>query len=229
MSERIGNSDRLEVEDLQFIKERLTVITRQVANCIEISRRYLSFLRRQAEDAPRVGVNQLLSDLGQRLRVHPSLGGNQFLLHPLPVDVVVQVHSTDLAQVLLNLAVNGFQCAPHPHLVEIRGQVLSEPLDLAALKEGPQDRFLNLEHFENRGPLLALSVRDTGPGIAPDVLPRIFEPYFTTKAPRHGTGLGLSIVLRLIQAAKGAVHVHTEVGAGTTVTLFLRTVSPPKR
>ncbi len=62
MNQRIGNSTRLEVEDLEFIKDRLRTITRQVTNCIEISRRYLSFLRRQTDDAPRVGVNQLLTD-----------------------------------------------------------------------------------------------------------------------------------------------------------------------
>ena len=63
MNQRIGNATRLEVEDLEFIKDRLKTITRQVTNCIEISRRYLSFLRRQSDDAPRVGVNQLLTDL----------------------------------------------------------------------------------------------------------------------------------------------------------------------
>src|SRR5882724_9659022 len=69
MNQRIGNSTRLDVEDLQFIKDRLRTITRQVTNCIEISRRYLSFLRRQTDDAPRVGMNQLLTDLSHLVRV----------------------------------------------------------------------------------------------------------------------------------------------------------------
>src|SRR6266404_2603250 len=55
MNQRIGNSTRLEVEDLEFIKDRLKTITRQVTNCIEISRRYLSFLGRQSDETPRVG------------------------------------------------------------------------------------------------------------------------------------------------------------------------------
>ncbi|MGA2863961.1 MAG: response regulator [Verrucomicrobiota bacterium] len=227
ISQRIGNLTRLELDDLQFIKDRLKVITRQVTNCIEISRRYLSFLRRQSDDAPRVGVNQLLADLGQLLRIHPSLRDNQLALPPLPQDVAVQIHGTDFVQMLLNLAVNAFQCAPQPHLVEIQGRLLSQPLDLTAFQDGPQARLLNAEHFDNSAPLLAVSVRDTGPGIPPEILPKIFQPYFTTKGPRQGTGLGLNIVLRLIKTAKGALQVDTRLGAGTTFTLFLRALPLP--
>src|SRR5215468_9891472 len=87
MNQRIANSTRLEVEDLEFIKDRLKTITRQVTNCIEISRRYLSFLRNQADEAPRVGVNQLLTDLSHLVRVHPSKQNNHFEIHPLPQDI----------------------------------------------------------------------------------------------------------------------------------------------
>src|SRR5258705_2610983 len=62
LNQRLGNSTRLEVEDLEFIKDRLKTITRQVTNCIEISRPYFSFLPRTPDDAPRVGMNQLLTD-----------------------------------------------------------------------------------------------------------------------------------------------------------------------
>jgi signal transduction histidine kinase len=228
ISQRIGDSTQLAVEDLQFIKERLKVITRQVTNCIEISRRYLSFLRRQSQEAPRAGVNQLLADLAQLLRVHPSLGANQLEVRPLAQDADVLIHGTDFIQILLNLAVNALQCAPQPHRVEIQGRLLSEPLDLMIpIRDGPQDRLLNADQFDNTAPLLAVSVRDTGPGIAPEILARIFQPYFTTKEPRQGTGLGLNIVLRLVKTAKGLLQVHTEPGVGTVFTLFLRAVSLP--
>src|SRR5436309_7405752 len=61
MNQRIGNATRLGVEDLEFIKDRLKTITRQVSNCIDISRRYLSFLRKHSDEAPNVGMNQLLN------------------------------------------------------------------------------------------------------------------------------------------------------------------------
>src|ERR1039458_670566 len=96
VNQRIGNATRLEVEDLEFIKDRLKTITRQVTNCIELSRRYLSFLRRRSDDAPRVGVNQLLADLGQLVRVHPSLQNNKFAIRPVDEDIAVRMNGTDV-------------------------------------------------------------------------------------------------------------------------------------
>ncbi len=221
MNQRIGNATRLEQEDVEFIKERLSTITRQVTNCIEISRRYLSFLRRSSDDAPQVGINQLLSDLGSLLRVHPSLRNHQFGIEPLISDIAPRMNGTDVVQVLLNLAVNAFQCSPIPQTVRIRAWTLSQPMDLSRFEDGPQDRTLNLDSFSNVPPLLALAVSDTGPGIPPDVLPRIFEPYFTTKKARQGTGLGLNIVQRLVKEAGGVLHAHTQIGSGTTFTIYL--------
>ena len=221
MNQRIGNATRLEVEDLEFIKDRLRTITRQVTNCIEISRRYLSFLRQQSDDAPQVGMKQLLTDLGQLVRVHPSLHDNQFTVRPLAEDITVRMNGTDVIQVLLNLTVNGLQCAPHAHMVEIESRVLRQPLDLASLKDGPEDRVLNVENFDNTAPLLMLCVRDNGPGIPPATLPKIFQAYFTTKGTRQGTGLGLNIVQRLVKEARSILHVHTKAGVGTSFTVYL--------
>src|SRR6266568_1720837 len=69
------------------------------------------------------------------------------------------------------------------------------------------------------------TVRNNGPGIAPELLPKIFQPFFTTKTAREGTGLGLNIVQRLVKEAKGALHVRTRLGEGTTFTLYLPAVS----
>src|SRR5258708_37284844 len=103
MNQRIGNSTRLGADDLDFIKDRLKTITRQVTNCIEISRRYLSFLRRQSDEGPRVGINQLLTDLHQLARVHPSRQNHSFTIHPLAEEIAVRMNGTDVIQVLLNL------------------------------------------------------------------------------------------------------------------------------
>jgi signal transduction histidine kinase len=221
MNQRFGDATRLEMEDLEFIKDRLKIITRQVTNCIEISRRYLSFLRRQSDEAPRVGVNQLLTDLSHLVKVHPSLQNNEFTIQPLAEDIGVRINGTDLIQILLNLTVNAFQAAPRSHQVKIEGRTLHEALDLTAFKDDPETRFLNVESFANSPPLLQLSVRDNGPGIAPEILPKIFQPYFTTKAAKQGTGLGLNIVQRLVKEAKGALHLQTRVGQGTTFTLYV--------
>jgi len=221
MNQRVGNATALEVEDLEFVKDRLRTITRQVTNCIEISRRYLSFLRRQTDHAPRVGVNQLLADLGHLVRVHASMQNNQLTVRPLPEDIGVRMNGTDVIQVLLNLTVNSLQCTSRAHAVDIEGRILPQALDLTAFKDTPEDRLLNVESFDNTAPLLMLSVRDDGPGIPPETLPKIFQAYFTTKDARQGTGLGLNIVQRLIKEAKGVLHVHTKVGEGTRFTVYL--------
>jgi len=221
MNQRFGNANRMGVEDLEFIKDRLKIITRQVTNCIEISRRYLGFLRKQADEAPRVPVNQLLTDLHQLVNVHPSLGNNQFVVHPIGEEMGVRINGTDLIQILLNLTVNAFQCSPQGHIVQVEGRVLYEPLDLRLLKDGPGTRVLNVENFETAAPVVQLSVRDDGPGIPPEVLPKIFQPYFTTKSARQGTGLGLNIVQRLIKEAKGVLRVETRVGEGTSFTIYV--------
>ncbi|HEV2330906.1 MAG TPA: response regulator [Verrucomicrobiae bacterium] len=222
LNQKVSHSTRMELEDLEFIKDRLRIIARQTGNCVEISRRYLGFLRRQADEhAPRISVNQLFRDLEQLIRVHPSLHENDFAVTPLPEDIGVKINGTDLIQVLLNLAVNAFQCTPQRHRVDVGGEVLRAPLDLTKFKDGLNDRLLNVENMDNTAPLVKLWVRDTGPGIPPEVLPKIFHPYFTTKGPRQGTGLGLNIVHRLIKEASGALHVHTKQGEGTAFTIYL--------
>lgn len=222
LNQRLNRTSHMELEDLEFIKDRLRIIGRQTSNCIEISRRYLGFLRRQSdENAPRVSVNQLLHDLEQLVRVHPSLLENEFRISPLAEDISVKINGTDLIQILLNLSVNAFQCAALAHRVEITGETLRTPLDLTKFKDGPNDRLLNVESLDNTAPLVRFCVRDDGPGISPEVLPKIFQPYFTTKGPRQGTGLGLNIVQRLIKESNGALHVHTKLGEGTRFTIYL--------
>ena len=227
LNQRIGNASQLDFDDLEFLKDRLKTITRQVTNCIEISRRYLGFLRRHSDDSPRVGINQLFADLHQLARVHPSKQNHNLTIHPLAQDIAVRMNGTDVIQVLLNLTINAFQCSAQAHSVDIEAASLNQPVDLVLFKDGPQERLLNMENFDNTPPLLMISVRDTGPGITVETLPKIFQPYFTTKAPRQGTGLGLNIVLRLVKEARGALHVRTEVGRGTTFTVFLAGIPLP--
>ena len=105
--------------------------------------------------------------------------------------------------------------------MDITGETLRAPLDLTLFKDGPGTRLLNVENFQNTAPLVRLSVIDNGPGIPMEVLPKIFQAYFTTKDSRHGTGLGLNIVQRLVQEGGGALQVISKPGEGTTFNVFL--------
>ena len=106
--------------------------------------------------------------------------------------------------------------------------MLHTTLDLGEFKDGDADRFLNVEGMDNTAPIVKFQVRDNGPGIPKEVLPKIFQPYFTTKGPRQGTGLGLNIVQRLIKEANGSLHVSTRPGHGTTFSIYLPATKPLK-
>ena len=127
INQRVGDSKHLEGEDLEMVKDRLRRITRQVSNCIDISHRYLNFMRQQGSTASWVSVNQILDDLRELLNVHPSKGNNRLKIQAVAENIELQINGTDLIQILLNLAINALQSTPTPHAVEVTGKVLHTP------------------------------------------------------------------------------------------------------
>ena len=216
------NSASVEGEQLEHIKTDLKNLSGQVGRCFEISRRYLGFLNTNTSDRTYVGVRQMLADLKDLLVRHPSAHGNQLIIHDLNPDVTAEINGTDLLQVLLNLTINALQSVETPHQVEITCQPIPNALDLAQYADGPGQRLINREGFLNRAPLLAITVSDNGPGIAPELLSKMFVEKFTTKSCDRGTGLGLSIVHRLVREANAAIHLRTEVGKGSWFTVLLQ-------
>jgi two-component system, sensor histidine kinase and response regulator len=219
INQRIGDETKVEGQDLEMVKDRLRRITKQVTNCIDISRRYLSFLRQNPGEMMRVSVNQTLSDLHDLMRVHPAVKMNQLVVTALSEDVTVQIHGTDFIQIIRNLTVNALQCTADNHKVEIQGEILNEAIPTVV--EGGEERFITDGSFQNHAPLLAITIRDDGPGIPPENVRRLCTESFTTQATGNGTGLGLSIVKRLVARANGAIHVRTRIGEGTRFTVYL--------
>jgi two-component system, sensor histidine kinase and response regulator len=219
INQRLGDQMSVDGEDLEMVKGRLRGITKQVTNCVEISRRYLSFLRTNQGENMRVSVNQALEDVDDSIRVHPAAKNNEILVTPLNEDVTVQINGTDFRQVISNLTVNALQCTAETHTVEICAEVLNEPLP--HIEESTDERFVNTGSFHNNAPLLAITIRDSGPGIPAQNMRRLFSESFTTQATGKGTGLGLSIVKRLVAGAHGAIRVQTAVGEGTRFTVYL--------
>ena len=107
---------------------------------------------------------------------------------------------TDLELALLNLVTNGIDAMPSGGELSIRAEVIE------------------------RG--VRLVIRDTGEGIPEDLLPRIFDPWVTTKAPGRGTGLGLSIARDVIARLGGTIEVQSQRGQGTAFTIDLP--APPE-
>jgi PAS domain S-box-containing protein len=119
----------------------------------------------------------------------------------------VRVDKSELDLALVNLAVNSRNAMPNGgHIAITAENVRLEGNDAPEGKSGDY---------------VAVSVADTGTGIAPDLLPRVVEPFFTTKDPDKGTGLGLSQVYDFAHRSGGTVQIASEVGRGTKITIFL--------
>jgi PAS domain S-box-containing protein len=130
---------------------------------------------------------------------------------------------TELHQVLLNLCVNARDAMPHG------GQLLLGAENIVLTPQTLPADAANL----SPGSYVLLTVTDTGSGIPPEVLPRIFDQFFTTKTPDKGTGLGLFTVASIVKHHNGFIQIHSEVNKGTTFKIYLPALqsvdlSPPQ-
>jgi signal transduction histidine kinase/CheY-like chemotaxis protein len=173
-----------------------------------LTRQLLLFSRKQVMRP--VGVN-LNETIGAVTRMLQRIIGEDIVLHADFAPGLPLVHADPgmLEQVLLNLAVNSRDAMPAGGNL-----TLSTRNGVAAAHEA-QCATEGLS-----GPFVCLSVRDTGTGIPPEVLPRIYEPFFTTKEAGKGTGLGLATVYGIVRQHGGWLTVDSEVGRGTTFHLY---------
>jgi len=122
----------------------------------------------------------------------------------------IKVNATQFHQVLLNLCVNARDAMPQGGTLRI--QASNTKLDEMSAAAIPGTR---------PGPWLQLEISDSGTGIPPEVLERMWEPFFTTKEAGRGTGLGLATVRGIIEDHRGTLAVQTRLGHGTTFQIFL--------
>jgi signal transduction histidine kinase len=213
----------LEGEQLETFKANALAISRQVNNCVELSRRYLGFLEGKVTSGPSSssGVREVFYDVAELLKTHPHAKVNDLIIQTLKEDLVAAINRTDLLQILLNLTINALQCSTSPHRVELYAKVLAADAPRPFLSPARGTTLVSAPNFPSHVPVVAISVQDNGPGIPESSLEKIFDAYFTTKPPGQGTGLGLSIVRRLVLQANGAIHVYTHAGEGTVFTVYL--------
>jgi two-component system cell cycle sensor histidine kinase/response regulator CckA len=123
----------------------------------------------------------------------------------------VHADATQIHQVLMNLCTNA------EYAMRERGGMLEVKVEAVKVDRAFADAHTALQP----GAYVRLSVRDTGSGIAPEILQRIFDPFFTTKEVGEGTGMGLTVVRRIVANHSGTVVVTSVLGGGTTFEVYL--------
>lgn len=119
---------------------------------------------------------------------------NTLTVEPAAALQLIDMDVTQFDQVIINLVLNARDAMPHGGAILVRTGAADDA--------------------NGRGPV-HITVEDAGAGIAPDVLPHIFEPFYSTKGPGKGTGLGLAICDRIVRAAGGSISVESTLGKGT--------------
>jgi len=200
--------------DAQRRERYLKTMSDTVDRGTRLTGQLLAFARRQAlspqvfEAGPRLEAMADMLDTATGARIQVELQLPQAPCH-------IRADLNQLETAVINLMLNGRDAMAGEGTLQLR---LQADQRLPALRgQAPQP-----------GQFAAISVSDSGVGIAAELLERIFDPFFTTKAPGEGTGLGLSQVFGFAKQSGGDVQVNSVLGQGTTFTLYLPQEPPPE-
>ena len=191
---------------------QLAAITRMIdeaaARGAELTQHLLAFARKQPLQPREIDVNSLIVDTTKLLR--PTLG-EQIQIESVfeQESCVAIVDPNQLTTAILNLALNARDAMPGGGklIVETGAAYLDE-----VYASGNDIR---------PGRYVLIAVSDTGTGIPANLLPRVFDPFFTSKGPGKGTGLGLSMVYGFIKQSAGHIKIYSEEGHGSTIKMYL--------
>ncbi len=208
----IGNLDLLEtlVTDNEAALKRVHTAQKGALRGADLTRRLLAFsnseeLRPSAVKLQQAAHNVIelaSSALGPEIKITTHFDNS------VPT---VFVDAAALESALLNLVVNSRDAMPN-------GGSISITVELTTLEESyPPVAAGEL----NAGQYACVSISDTGSGMSPETLERAFEPFFTTKPRGKGTGLGLAMVYGFVKQSSGTIRIYSEVGYGTTVSIYL--------
>ena len=172
-------------------------------------RQLLAFSRRQTLRPQVLDLGEALSDIsmllkrliGEKVSLDVKHGRD---LWPVKVDL------SQFEQVIVNLAVNARDAMPDGGKLVLRTANVGEKESRSLAHKGL-----------TAGDYVLIEVSDTGTGIQPEIIDKIFEPFFSTKEVGMGTGLGLSTVYGIIKQTGGSIDVDSEIGRGTTFRIFL--------
>jgi two-component system, NtrC family, sensor kinase len=195
----LGSIRRL-LKSVRYAAERATSLTRQL----------LTFSRRHMLNPKTVDLNGVLQRT--RVLIEHSVPENIRLEFDLSGDLCpVNIDVSEFEAAVLNVVVNARDAMPN-------GGTLAFSIRDGVLGPGEAE---TIAPAIRPGRYVELSIKDSGCGMSPDTLARVYEPFFTTKEVGKGTGLGLSQVYGFVQQSGGAIAIDSEPGRGTRVSMFL--------
>ncbi len=176
----------------------------------DLVKQLLAFSRQSGVERVPLTIQPLIKESLQMLRASLSATISINDISQAPGGVVL-AGPTQVCQIIMNLCSNAY------HAMEMTGGVLT-----VGVKASELDPLTPLVLAEKimPGAYMELTVTDSGTGISPDILGRIFDPYFTTKGIGKGTGLGLSTSLGIVKSYGGAITVDSTLGLGTTFHVY---------
>jgi len=203
-----GNAAMLnDVAQSDAARRRVNAITQAAERGERLTRQLLAFSRRQILRPGPVDLRQHVDEIADMLS--PALGTDIEVKIRMPDELwPVFVDLTEFEMAMLNLGMNARDAMPESGRLEITARNVTFDID------DPVSGGLV-------GDFVAVTLSDTGAGMAPEVVARAFEPYFTTKEVGLGSGLGLSQVYGFAQQSGGAVSIASVIGKGSSITLFL--------
>ena len=209
----LGNVD-LAIDDIPSVsdaREHMDEIRIACLRAKEVVRQLLKFSRSGEEDRKTIDILPIVKESVRLLRASiPATIDieSEIRLESAPVSA----DPTQLHQVLINLCTNAF------HAISDKGAKGKIEIGVEKVVPDPDGRSKGCPMTD--GPCICLSVADDGVGIAPELIERIFDPYFTTKDVGKGTGMGLSVVLGIVKNHGGRVSVESTPGCGSTFRVF---------
>ncbi len=196
----LGNKERKYIERVLEASERAKALVQQI----------LRFSRHSSVDMQSINLIPVIEEAIHLLR--STLPMSIEIRQQLKVaDDRIVGNSTQIHQIVTNLGTNAY------HAMRETGGVLSLSLGKVTLMEPKEFMGMKIPP----GEYLKLQVKDTGSGMPPSVLQRIFEPYFTTKKVNEGTGLGMAVTLGIIKSHKGLIEIETASGQGSCFDIFM--------
>lgn len=179
------------------IRECLDLVESESKRCGDLVKNLLMFSRSAPMNLEWADVNQVVDRCIRLVQHHLDLGNVQLQVETASDLPVLHCDPAQVEQVLLALVMNAIDAMPRGGNLMVRTRSL------------PQSRQIEIQ------------VRDDGVGIPPDLLPRMFEPFLTTKETGKGVGLGLAISKTIVERHGGVIEVESQPGRGTTFYIFL--------